>query len=140
VRPSELLPGLVELALAVEELAIALLEHVCPLVELLVAGEEAALERGQLAAPRSGLFLGLALHPELLVLRLEDQFLLASARLGFDPARFGGGSLHRLGCPERAQEESCDGSTDGRHDGDRQDEQGFHILFLPSDRSWVGRP
>ena len=45
VAPRELLAGLVELALAVEELAVALLEHVRALVELLVALEEAALER-----------------------------------------------------------------------------------------------
>ena len=48
VRPGEVLAGLVELALAVEELAIALLEHVAALVELFVALEEAAFEAGEL--------------------------------------------------------------------------------------------
>ena len=139
VGPGELLAGLVELALAVEELAVALLEHVGALVELLVALEEPALEGGQLAAAGPGLFLGLALHAELLVLRLEDQFLLAGSRLGLDAAGFGRGRLHRLRCPETAQEESYDGSADGGHDGHRQDEQGFHIRFLPSDRLRVGR-
>ena len=42
VGPRELLAGLVEFALAVEELAVALLEHVGALIELLVALEEAA--------------------------------------------------------------------------------------------------
>ena len=32
-----------------------------------------------------------------------------------------------------------DGSADGGHDGHRQDEQGFHIRFLPSDRLRAGR-
>ena len=127
VGAGEVLAGLVELALAVEELAIALLEHVGALVELLVAGEQAALEAGQLGAPGAGLFLGLALHAELLVLRLEDQLLLAGAGLGLDPARFGGGGLHRLGCPEAAHENAEYGSADGGHDGHRQDEQWFHL-------------
>ena len=100
----EVLAGLVELALAVEQLAVALLEHVGALVELLVALEEPALEAGQLGAPGAGLLLGLALHPQLLVLGLEDQLLLAGAGLGFDAARLGGRRLHRLGGPEAAQE------------------------------------
>ena len=72
------------------ELAIALLEHVGALVELLVALEQAALQAGELAAPGACLFLGFALHAELLVLRLEDQLLLASPGLGLDAARLGG--------------------------------------------------
>ena len=139
VRTGQLLAGLVELALAVEELAIALLEHVGALVELFVAGQEPALEGGQLATAGPGFFLGLALHPQLLVLGLEDQFLLPGPGFGLDAAGLGRGGLHRLRCPEAAQEESCDGSADGGHDGHRQDEQGFHIRFLPSDRSRVGR-
>ena len=90
MRPGQLVAGLVELALALDELAVALLEHVAALVELLVALEEAALERRQLAAPGARLFLGLALEPELLVLGLEDQLLLAGPGLGLDPARLGG--------------------------------------------------
>ena len=131
VGAGQVLAGLVELALAVEELAVALLEHVRALVELLVAGEQAALEAGQLGAPGAGLFLGLALHAELLVLRLEDQFLLAGARLGLDPARFGRRGLHRLGCPQAAQQHADDGSADGGHDGHRQDEQGIHYSVPP---------
>ena len=93
--------------------------------------EEAALEAGQLGAPGAGLFLGLALHAQLLVLGLEDQFLLAGARLGLDPARFGRRGLHRLGCPEAAQQHADDGSADGGHDGHRQDEQGIHYSVPP---------
>ena len=107
VGPGEVLAGLVELALAVEELAVALLEHVGALVELLVALEEAALEAGQLGASGAGLFLGLALHAELLVLRLEDQLLLAGAGLGLDPARFGrsppSSSARPRGCARESQ-------------------------------------
>ena len=135
VGAGEVLAGRVELALAVEELAVALLEHVAALVELLVALEEAALEAGQLGAPGAGLFLGLALHAQLLVLRLEDQFLLAGAGLGLDPARLGGRRLHRLRGEHAPQEDAKDDTTDGGHDGHRQDDQGIHILFLPSGRA-----
>ena len=135
VGAGEVLAGLVELALAVEELAVALLEHVGALVELLVALEEAALEAGQLGAAGAGLFLGLALHAQLLVLGLEDQLLLAGAGLGLDPARFGGRRLHRLRGPQAAHEYANDDTADGGHDGHRQDEQGIHILFLPSGRA-----
>ena len=96
----EVLAGLVELALALEELAIALLEHVRALVELLVAGQEAPLEAGELGALGARLVLGLALEPELLVLRLEDELLLAGAGLGFDAPGLGTGGLHRLRGPQ----------------------------------------
>ena len=139
VSTGERLAGGVQLALALEQLAVALLEHVRALVELFVAGEEPALEGGQLAASGPRFLLGVPLHPQLLVLGLEDQFLLSRPGFGLDAARLGGRGLHRLRCPEAAQEESCDGSADGCHDGHRQDEQGFHIRFLPSDRSRVGR-
>ena len=56
----KVLAGLVELALAVEELAIALLDHVGSLVQLLVALEQAAFEAGELVALGAGLVLGLA--------------------------------------------------------------------------------
>ena len=129
----------IELALAVEELAIALFEHVAALIELLVSSKEPALEPGELGAASSPLFLGFALHPELLVLGLEDEFLLAGTCLCLDAPCFGGRSLHRLRGPQAAQQESCDGSADDRHDGDRHDGQEFHIRFLPSDRFRVGR-
>ena len=45
--------------------------------------------------------------PELLVLRLEDQLLLAGPGLGLDAARLGRGRLHRLGCPDAAQEHAA---------------------------------
>ena len=96
VGAGEVLLGLVQLALAVDELAIALLEDLGALIELLVADGQATFLGGQLVAPCPGLVLSLALHPQLLVLGLEDEFLLASARLGLDTARFGLGSLHRL--------------------------------------------
>ena len=56
----ELLAALVELDLLLEELAVALLEHVRALVELLVARVQPALEVGELAASLAGLVLGLA--------------------------------------------------------------------------------
>ena len=98
--PGEVLAGLVELAVALEELAIALLEHVGALVELLVAGEQAALEAGELVALGASLVLGLALEAELLVLRLEDELLLARAGLGLDAARLRLRGLHRLRGPQ----------------------------------------
>ncbi len=109
----EVFAGLVELALAVEQLAVALLEHVRALVELLVAREEPALEAGELVALGAGLVLGLALEAELLVLRLEDELLLAGPCLGLDAARLGLGSLHRLRCPQAADEHAEYGSAGG---------------------------
>ncbi len=123
----EVLAGLVELALAIEELAIALLEHVGALVELLVTGEQAALEAGELVALGAGLVLGLALHAELLVLRLEDELLLARTGLGFDAARLGLGGLHRLGCPQAPHEHAEYGSADGGQQGHRHDDHGVHL-------------
>ena len=139
VGSGEVLAGLVELAFAIEQLAIALLEHVGALIELFVALEEPAFEAGQLGAAGAGLFLGLALHPQLLVLGLEDEFLLAGAGLGLDAARLGGRRLHRLRCPQAADEYANDGPADGGHDGHRHDEQGFHLQFLPSGRLRAGR-
>ena len=89
-----------ELPLALEQLAIALLEHVGALVELLVALEQATLE-AELGALGAGLVLGLALEPDLLVLGLEDQVLLLGARLRDDAARLVLGGLDRLGGPAR---------------------------------------
>ena len=123
----DLLASSVDLALALEELAVALLEHVGALIELLVALEEAALERRQLVSPGSRLVLGLALHPELLVLGLEDQLLLAGAGLRFDPTRLGVSGLHRLRRPVRAGEHAEHGSADGAQQGRRGDDQWFHL-------------
>ena len=122
----EVLAGLVELALALEELAVALLEHVGALVELLVALQQASLEAGELGALGAGLVLGLALHAQLLVLRLEDELLLAGARLGLDAAGLGCRGLHRLRGPDAAREHAEYGSADGGHEGHRHDEHGVH--------------
>ncbi len=126
VGGGQVLAGLVELALAVEELAIALLEHVGALVELLVAGEQAALERRELVALGPRLVLGLALHPELLVLRLEDELLLAGAGLGLDAPGLGLGRLHRLRGPQAAQQHAEYGSADGGHEDRRHDDRCLH--------------
>ncbi len=139
VGAGQVLAGLVEFPLAFEELAIALLEHVRALIELFVALEQAALEPGQLGAPRTAFLLRLALHPELLVLRLEDELLLASARFRLDAARLRGGRLHRLGRPQASQEDAYGKTADRGHHGHDQQGQGFHIRFLPSDRLRVGR-
>ena len=94
--PGEVLLRLVELALAVDELAIALLEHLGALVELLVAVGQPSLLGGQLVAPGPRLVLGLAPEAELLVLGLEDEFLLAGC--GPRP-RCGGPRPGRPSCP-----------------------------------------
>jgi hypothetical protein len=132
------LPGGLELALAVEELAVALLEHVRPLVELLVALEEPALERRELVALRPGLVLRLALEAQLLVLRLEDQLLLAGARLGLDPAPLGLGRLHRLRGPQAAHEHANgDAANGGQHVPPGG--AGVPSSVLPSGRLRAGR-
>ena len=113
VRPGEVLLGLVELALAVEQLAVALLEHLRPLVQLLVALGEASFLGGELVASGPRLLLRLAGEPELLVLGLEDQFLLAGARLGLDAAGLGLGGLHALGCPHRPDQRAEQRSAEG---------------------------
>ena len=104
LRAGEVLAGLVEIAVALQELAIALLEHVRPLIELLVTGQQASLQAGELRALGPRLVLGLALEAQLLVLRLEDELLLAGARLGLDAPGFGRGGLHRLRRPHPAGE------------------------------------
>ena len=85
----------------------------------------------ELVAPRAGLVLGLALDPELLVLRLEDQLLLAGSRLGLDPAGLGLGRLHRLRGEHAAGDHAEHGSADGGDDRHRDDDRCVH-LYLPS--------
>ena len=126
VGVGELLAGLVELALSFEELAISLFEHVGALVELLVTGQQPTLKVRELVPLGPGFVLGLGLHPQLLVLRLEDQLLLAGAGLGFDPPRFGLRGLHRLRGPEAAHQPAEYGSADGGHEGHRHDDRCFH--------------
>jgi hypothetical protein len=135
---SEFLSGLVEFTLTVQELAIALLEHVCSLIELLITLEQATLQAREFIPPCARLFLGIALHLQLLVLCLEDEFLLTGTSLSLDAARLGGRRLHRLGCPDAAHEESGYGSADGGNGGHHHDEQGFHIP-VPPIRPFVGR-
>ena len=91
----------------------------------------------ELVALRPGLVLRLALEAELLVLRLEDQLLLAGARLGLDPARLGLGRLHRLRGPVAAGKHANDGSSDGRDHGHRNENQRFHSS---SSRPVASRP
>ena len=132
VGARELVARLVELALAIQQLPVALLEHVRALVELLVALEEPSLEAGQLAAPGARLFLGFTLETKLLVLRLEDQLLLAGPRLGLDPARLGGRGLDRLRRPDAPHQGAEYGSADGGSKSHRQDNWRIHGVFLPS--------
>ena len=67
-----------------DQLAVALFEHVGALVELLVALEQPALEIAELGAPGASVFLCLARDADLVILGLEDQFLLLRTGLGDD--------------------------------------------------------
>ncbi len=134
----ELFLRLVELALAIEELAIALLEHLAALIELLVTLDEAPLLGSQFAAAGASLVFGFAREAELLVLGLEDQFLLAGPGLGLDAARLGLGGLHALGCPHAARQCAEYGSADGGHEGHRHEDRCVHRLSSHPDR--VVRP
>src|SRR5262249_49734397 len=109
---AEVLALALEVELALEELAVALLEHVGALVQLLVAGDEAALLGGHLVASRAGLFLGLALEPDLLFLGLEDQVLLLGSGVRDDPAGFLLGNLDRLARPPAAAHEAHRNAND----------------------------
>jgi hypothetical protein len=133
-RAGEVLLGLLEFAVAIEELAVASLEHLGALVELLVTLYEAAFLRGQLAAPRPGLFLGLATEAELFVLRLEDELLLAGAGFGLDATGLRLGRLHPLRCPHAAGECAEYGSADGGHEGHRHEGERVHRLSSHPDR------
>ena len=117
VGAGDLLAGLVDLALAVEELAVALLEHVGPLVELLVALEEPALEVGELGPLGPGLVLRLALEADLLVLGLEDEVLLLAPRLSTIRAAFSSASLIPRLAKMPARQESEYGSAGERPTG-----------------------
>ena len=99
-RTAQLFLGLIDLALARDQLPVALLEHVAALVELLIALQQAAFEAAHLLALGARLVFGLARQADLLVLGLEDQLLLLRACLGQDPARLVLRSADRLRCPE----------------------------------------
>ena len=144
-RPDLLLVGLgdflagpVDLALPVEDLAVATLEHVGPLVELLVALEEASLEVGQLGPLGAGLVLRLALEADLLLLRLEDEVLLLAPRLLDDQ----GGLLLGLLDPAAGEDATCQESENGSagegQQGHRRYDKRIHRVFLPSDRPVEG--
>ncbi len=132
VEAPELLALVLEVALPVRDLAALLLEHVRPLVELLVAREQTPLEVLELASLRAGLLLRLALQPQLLVLRLEDHVLLLGARLGHDPRRLVLGGLDGLAGPRAADDESRGHADDGGDHHRRNGDDRFHLRFLPS--------
>ena len=128
----QFLPTLLELALAIEQLPIALLEHVGPHVELFVAGQQPALERGQLGAFGAGLVLGLALEMELLVLRGEDQLLLLGSGLGHDPSGLLVRALKCLVGHDAAGEEPDTDAHEGGHDDSGHKGDGIHMNLPPT--------
>ena len=134
VELREVLALVLEIALAVVDLAALLLEHVGALVELLVAGEQAALEVLELGPALARLLLGLALLAQLLVLRLEDHVLLLGASLGDDPGGLVLGGLDGLARNDAADDESH-GNADDRGDHRRDQDDRFHLQFLPSGRN-----
>ena len=132
LRPGsdELLADAVEVALLVQQLAIALLEHVRALVQLLVAGQEPALQGAELGALRARLLLRLALEAQLLILGLEDQVLLLGARLGQDAAGLLLGPPDRLGRDDPASDESdSKPGDDGHQKGHRRDDGVVHVAL-----------
>jgi len=104
--------GLVQLALARDQLAVAFLEHVSALVELLVALEHATLEVRHLLALGARLIVGLAGELDLLVLGLENQVLLLRACLGNDASGLVLRGADCLRGPERPRHET-NTETDG---------------------------
>ena len=123
---------LVELLLAEEQLAVALLEHVRALVELLVPLQEAPLEVGQLVALGAALLVQLAMEADLLLLGLEDELLLLGPRLGHDALGLLGGGLDGLRSDEAARHEADGEPADGHHEEDDRHDDGFVHLSLPS--------
>ena len=129
-RAGQLLAGLVELPLPVDELAVALLDHVGALVDLLVALEQPSLEVAQLAALRAGLVFCFALKAQLLVLGLEDQVLLLRPRALDDQGGLLLGLLDPLAREDAAAEETEYCAAGEGHEGHRHGHE-FHVL-LPS--------
>ncbi len=133
VGAGNLLAGPIELALAVEELAVPPFEHVGPLVELLVALEEPAFEVAELGALRPGFVLRLALEADLLLLGLEDEVLLLAARLLDDEGGFLLGLLHGTAGEDAATHESEYGTAGEGQQADRRHDDGIHRFSLSSD-------
>ena len=135
----ELFLGLIELSFAGDQLAVALLEHVGALVQLLVALEQALLEAGKLGASRSGVIFGFASESDLLVLGLEDQLFLLSAGLGDDARRLVLRCTDRLRRQHRARHEpDSETGSDGQHNHHRQNDGIIHI-YLPPIQPLTGR-
>ena len=125
-------PLRLELLLADEQLAVALLEHVRALVELLVTGQEAPLEGGQVVALDATLLVELTMEADLLLLGLEDELLLLGARLGHDALGLLVGSLDGLRSDESTRHETDREPADGHHEQDDRHDDGFVHLSLPS--------
>ncbi len=130
IELGEFLAGAVQLDFALQELAVPLLEEVGPLVELLVPGLQPAFDRGQLIAARACLVLRLAGEPDLLLLRLEDEFLLLGPGIGNDACSLFLGNPDRLVGPEASGDEANGRTTGQRHEGDGK----VVHQFLPSGR------
>ena len=132
IEPTEVFSLPLEVQFPLQQLPIALFEHVGPLVELLVPGGQTPLDGGQLAPARPSFLLGFPEQADLVFLGLEDEVLLLGSSVGDDPSGFFLGDLDRLVCPPASCHET-NGHTNGqRHEGDGH--KVFH-LFLPSGRS-----
>ena len=127
----ELLAGNLVLAFAIQQLAVALLEHVRPEIELLVSGQQTAFESGKLGPLGASLVLGFALQAHLLVFGFENQFLLLGARLGDDSIVLVLGALDGLIGDLTAKQEANDHAHHkGGHNG-RGHKGGFHMNLPP---------
>ena len=106
-RGGKVFLGMVELVFAGEQLAVALLEHVGALVELLVALQQPTLQacRQVRRRARPSVLFGLACESDLLVLGLKDQLLL----LGCAPLPGSGPT-----CPARRGSTATPGTNVGR--------------------------
>ena len=131
-RPGKLLARLVKFAFALDELAIALLDHVGALVDLLVALEEAALEVVELTPLRASFVLSFTLQAQLLVLGLEDQVLLLGSGSLDDQGSLLLGLLDPPARPDAPAEEAEYGDADEGEHAHRQEHDLHHVL--PSGR------
>ena len=122
-----ILPGVLDLSLALDQLAVLLLEHVGPLVELLVALEQPPFEVAQLRAFGACFFVGFALQPELLILGLQDDALLLLPGFGDDAAGLRLGSLDRLRRDHRPDHDAENHSAGEGHQGHRHDDGRLHL-------------